>query len=55
MMNVNCFGEYVPNDVQTNIYLKVSLNDVKHSFYLIKNVGNLVYLNMQLHHGFKPM
>jgi hypothetical protein len=42
MMNVNCFGEYVPNDVQTNIYLKVSLSDVKHSFYLIKNVGNLV-------------
>jgi glycerol-3-phosphate responsive antiterminator len=53
MMNVNCFDEYVPCDVQTNIYLKVSLSDVKHSFHFIKNVGNFVYLNMQFCHGFK--
>jgi len=53
MMNVNCFDEYVPCDVQTNIYLKVSLSDVKHSFHFINNVGNLVYLNMQFCRGFK--
>jgi len=55
MMNVNCFGEYDLCDVQTNIYFKVSLGDVKHSFHFIKNVGNLVYLNMQFHRGSKPM
>jgi hypothetical protein len=46
LINVNCLGESIPHDVQTNIYFKVSFSDVKHSFHFIENVNNLIYLNV---------
>jgi len=45
LINVNSLGESVPHDVQTNIYLRVSLSDVERSFHFIENVSSLVHLN----------
>jgi len=46
LINVNCLSESIIRDMQTNIYLRVSLNDVEHSFHFIKNVNNLIYLSV---------
>jgi len=46
LINMNCLGEFIPRDVQTNIYLRVSFSDVNHSFHFIANVNNFIYLNV---------
>jgi hypothetical protein len=46
LINVNYLGESISCDMQTNIYLRVSLGDAKHSFHFIKNVNNFIYLNV---------
>jgi hypothetical protein len=46
LINVNCLGQFISCDMQTNIYLRVPLSDAKHSFHFIKNVNNFIYLNV---------
>jgi hypothetical protein len=36
LVNLNCLGESIPCDVQTNIYLRVSLSDAKSTLHLTK-------------------